>query len=93
VEDVLGPYMTAIESRLSMDDVTPHGYTVRFDSSAYLRLDDDLAATADASLITARVLTPNEARARRGLQPLEGGDTFPAAAPAAATPTEEPARA
>jgi hypothetical protein len=94
VEDVLGPYMTAIESRLSMDDVTPHGYTVRFDSSAYLRLDDDLAATSDASLIAAKVLTPNEARAKRGLQPLEGGDTFPTAAPAAVpAATEEPTRA
>jgi phage portal protein BeeE len=84
VEDVLGPYMTAIESRLSMDDITPHGYTVRFDTSAYLRLDDSLAATSDAALIAARVLTPNEARAKRGLEPLEGGDTFPDPKPAPA---------
>lgn len=89
VEDVLGPYMTAIESRLSMDDVTPHGYTVRFDPSAYLRLDDDKAATADAALITARVLLPNEARSKRGLEPLDGGDEFPAPKPAAAPDREK----
>lgn len=94
IEDVLGAYMTAIEGRLSMDDVTPHGYTVQFDTSSYLRLDDMDAATADATLINARVLVPDEARARRGLEPLglpgpqreatePQDDTTPAALPAA----------
>lgn len=92
VEDVLGPYMTAVEGRLSMDDVTPHGYTVRADPSRYLRLDDDLAATSDAALIAARVLLPNEARAKRGLEPLEGGDKFPEPKPAT-TPAREKADA
>lgn len=69
-EDVYGPYMTAIESRLAMDDVTPYGYTSSFDTSAYLRLDDLTAAQTDAVLITSKVLTPDEARSKRGLDPL-----------------------
>jgi hypothetical protein len=79
VEDVLGPYMSAIESRLSMGDVTPHGFTVQFDTAAYLRLDDLAAATADKTLVDAGVLTPDEARAKRGLEPL--GQPAPAQEP------------
>ncbi len=70
VESVLGPYMTAIEGRLSMGDVTPRGYTVAFDTSSYLRLDDLSAAQSDEVLIRSGVLTPDEARAKRGLEPL-----------------------
>ncbi|WP_340540416.1 phage portal protein [Nocardioides sp. GXZ039] len=69
IEDVLGPYMTAIEGRLSMDDVSPHGYTAAFDTSGYLRLDDLSAAQTDAVLISAKVLDPDEARVKRGLEP------------------------
>jgi hypothetical protein len=70
IEDVLGPYMTAIESRLSMDDVTPRGFRVAFDTASYLRLDDAAAAAADKTLIDAKVLMPDEARAKRGMEPL-----------------------
>jgi hypothetical protein len=76
IEDVLGPYMSAIEARLSMPDVTPRGYTVAFDTSSYLRLDDLAAAQTDAVLITAKVLKPDEARAKRGLEAL-GDDAAP----------------
>lgn len=75
IEDVLGPYMTAIESRLSMDDVTPRGFAVAFDTSSYLRLDDLAAAQSDSVLIASKVLTPDEARAKRGLEPR--GDAAP----------------
>lgn len=74
IEDVLGPYMTAIEGRLSMPDVTPRGYTVRFDTSAFLRLDDFSAAQADSVLIASKILTPAEAREKRGLEPLAAAD-------------------
>lgn len=74
IEDVLGPYMTAIESRLSMDDITPRGFKVAFDTSSYLRLDDLSAAQSDAVLIAAKVLQPDEARAKRGLEPLAETD-------------------
>jgi len=35
----LGPYLTAIEQRLSLGDVTKRGYYVRFDLDAFLRSD------------------------------------------------------
>lgn len=72
LESVLGPYMTAVEGRLSMEDVTPRGYTTKFDTSSYLRLDDAAAAQTDATLIGAKVLTPAEARDKRGLDPNTG---------------------
>lgn len=82
IESVLGPYMTAIEGRLSMEDVTPRGYKVVFDTSSYLRLDDLAAAQSDEILIRSHVLEPNEAREKRGLEPIEG-NAAPAALPAA----------
>lgn len=85
-EDVLGPYMTAIESRLSMDDITPHGYTVRFDPAAYLSLDELSAAQADSTLVAANILRPEEAREKRGLD--TATTPQPAEAPA---PQEAPA--
>lgn len=94
IEDVLGPYMRAIELRLSMDDVTPHGYTVEFDTSGYLRLDDLAAAQSDEVLVRARILRPNEARAKRGLEPIPGGDDWAApAVPAVEQPLALPAPA
>lgn len=71
LESVLGPYMTAVEGRLSMEDVTPRGYKVVFDTSSYLRLDDQAAATTDETLIRSKILLPGEAREKRGLQPLD----------------------
>jgi hypothetical protein len=92
IESVLGPYMTAIEQRLSMDDVTPHGYTVRFDTSGYLRLDDEAAATTDATLVNAKILTIDEARAKRGLEPSAALQGNPDTASNTNTaPDEEPA--
>lgn len=82
IEDVLGPYMTAIEGRLSMNDVTPRGYTVAFDTTGYLRLDDLAAAQADGVLIAHKVLHPDEARGKRGLEP-RGEDYTPTALPSA----------
>lgn len=69
LESVLGPYMTAVEGRLSMEDVTPRGYAVKFDTASYLRLDDQAAAQTDEILIRSKVLDPLEAREKRGLDP------------------------
>lgn len=81
LESVLGPYMTAIEGRLSMEDVTPRGYITKFDTSSYLRLDDQAAAQTDATLINAHVLSPAEARDKRGLDPNTGPDVPATPAP------------
>ncbi|GAB3812114.1 phage portal protein [Kribbella italica] len=86
LESVLGPYMTAVEGRLSMDDVTPRGFKVMWDTSSYLRLDDLAAAQSDEILIRSRVLVSDEAREKRGLEPLglpaPEANTTPAALPA-----------
>lgn len=71
VRSVLGPFIRAIESRLSMDDVTPHGYRVRFDVSEFVKADDKTTAETDAILIGSGVQGVNEIRARRGLEPIE----------------------
>lgn len=91
LESVLGPYMTAVEGRLSMDDITPYGYRVAFDTASYLRLDDLAAAQTDEILIRSKVLRPNEAREKRGLEPLsdaELADPTPAPTPALPAPQE-----
>jgi len=85
-EDVLGPYMTAMEGALTAK-ATPYGYRVGFDTSSFLRLDDLEAAQADAALISAKILTPDEARAKRGLDPLPNGAGASAAEIPAPTPT------
>ncbi|KHL18535.1 UNVERIFIED_CONTAM: hypothetical protein LK11_06580 [Mumia flava] len=63
----LGPLMTAIEDRLSMNDVSPRGYRARFDTATFLRADDQTRAETDKTLIDAGVLRPEEARDQRGL--------------------------
>lgn len=70
VRNILGPYMRAFEERMSMDDITPPGFAVKFDPSAYLQLDDLQAAQADEILVRSKIITPDEARAKRGLEPL-----------------------
>lgn len=35
----MGPFIRAVEDRLSMGDVTPRGYTARFDTEDFLRVD------------------------------------------------------
>lgn len=64
---VIGPYLTAIEDRLSMDDVSPRGFKARFDTATFLRTDDKTRAETDALLIGVGVLAREEARTARGL--------------------------
>lgn len=77
---VIGPYLKAIEARLSMDDVTPRGFKVRFDTSEFAKADDMTTAQTDEILIRAGVLRVNEVRERRGLEPIS--EPAPAPAPA-----------
>lgn len=76
IDLTFGPYMRAVEAALSMDTVTPRGFRVRFDTSDFGKADDLTSAQTDEVLIRSRVMTVDEVRARRGLEPL------PAAAPA-----------
>lgn len=68
--EVIGMYTKALEGRLSMPDVTPRGYTVQIDASGFLALDDLAAAQSDSVLVASKILTRDEARAKRGLEPL-----------------------
>lgn len=47
-----------------------------FETNALLRTDLSARATAYSQLIAARVINPNEARARENLPPYGGGDQF-----------------
>lgn len=89
VKYVLGPYMRAIEDRFSMPDITPAGYRVAFDLADFLRADDQTSAQVDQTLITAKVMTPDEVRGRRGLPPLELPESDQNTEPAAPAAPDE----
>lgn len=88
----LGTLLTAIEDRLSMDDVTPHGFAAKFDTTTFVRADDKTRAVTDVALIKAGVMYPAEAREARGLTgpaPTPAPTPAPAAADPAESDTEE----
>jgi HK97 family phage portal protein len=67
----LTPIMTAIAQRLSMNDVTPRGREVKFDTTTFLRSNPaEISALANI-LIPLGVLTPNEVRGLLDLPDLE----------------------
>jgi HK97 family phage portal protein len=73
----LSRWLRAWEGELNLKLVAPEDrrrLSIEFDPDALTRT--DLAARADAyqKLVAARVMTPNEARAREGLPPKDGGD-------------------
>ncbi len=73
----LNRWLRAWEGELNLKLVAPEDrrrLSIEFDPDALTRT--DLAARADAyqKLVAARVMTPNEARAREGLPPKDGGD-------------------
>lgn len=72
IDEVLSPYMTAICDRLSMDDLTPHGTTVRFNTDSLTTPDIASRYGYYATGITAGIITPAEAREAEGLPPLSG---------------------
>jgi hypothetical protein len=61
------PLVRAVEQRLSLDDLTPHGRTVRADTSAWLRANLSERVAALTALLAAGVVTIAEARS---LEPL-----------------------
>jgi phage portal protein BeeE len=83
----LSPYLTAIEQRLSMPDVTPRGQFVKFDLSDFLRGDklQELQAAQIAVAITA--MTRDEVRTDVLRRPPYGPGEAPPASPPAAAPS------
>jgi HK97 family phage portal protein len=66
VDLALQPYMSAIEQRLSMDDVTPRGTTLMFMPNDFLRANPIEEAQLLSVLLDREVITIDEARRRIG---------------------------
>jgi HK97 family phage portal protein len=66
VDLALQPYMSAIEERLSMDDVTPRGTTLMFRPNDFLRATPIEEAQLLSVLLDRDVITSDEARRRVG---------------------------
>jgi len=62
----LQPYMSAIEQRLSMDDVTPRGTSLMFQPNDFLRATPIEEAQLLSVLLDRQVITIDEARRRVG---------------------------
>ncbi|MGU2416017.1 phage portal protein [Burkholderia cenocepacia] len=73
--DCLQAYLEAIELLLDEQLGIPDDAGLRFDTSGLMRMDEAAMLTANADSVGAGIMTPNEARARQGLAPKEGGDT------------------
>jgi hypothetical protein len=58
----LSPIMALVQQRLSMDDVTPRGHHVRFDTSLFLRQNPSELATLITQLVPLGVLTTEQAQ-------------------------------
>lgn len=58
----LSPVMHLVAGRLSMDDVTPRGHAVRFDTSTFLRSNVEQLTPVVAQLLEIGVLTQDDAR-------------------------------
>lgn len=66
VDLALQPYMSAIEQRLSMDDVTPRGTSLMFQPDDFLRATPIEEAQLLSVLLDREVITIDEARRRVG---------------------------
>ena len=66
----LQPYISAIENRLSMDDITRRGNVVRFAlDETFLRADTMARLLAIEKMLTLDLITVDEARALEELSP------------------------
>lgn len=76
VDITLAPYISALEQRLSMPDVTPQGTNVFVDLSGFIRGDLTAVLSAAKTAIDAGVMTVDEIRTewlRLGPMPTSGG--------------------
>lgn len=79
--DSINPDLVVIQE--SLDKHSPRGQYARFNTGAFLRSDLITRYQSYEIGIRNRFVTPNEARALEEMEPIGGGDTFAAAAPAA----------
>lgn len=88
VEFTFKPYLKAIAGRLSMDDVTPRGFTVRHDLSEYFATDALSRYQAYDVGLRVGAITAEEIREAEGRPPLNA-DEQPSALPAAGETRQE----
>jgi hypothetical protein len=67
----LTPIMTAIAQRLSMNDITPRGHVVKFDTTTFLRANPEQVAALATQLLPLGVLSVNEIRGLIDLPDME----------------------
>lgn len=70
----LQPFATAVEQRLSFDDITGDGSYVKVDFGPFLRVDPSMRAELYSKLIPLGIMTPEEARAFEELTPAAESD-------------------
>jgi hypothetical protein len=66
----LAPYLTAIADRLSLADVTPRGWEVRFNTDMLTQPDEKTRAETAALWVSSKIKTPDEIRDGEGLAPM-----------------------
>lgn len=76
----LGPYVTAVQERLSMNDVSPRGYYARFNLDAYLRTDTKSRYEAYKIGIEVGAIDKSEVRNLEDRPPLNTTQETPVAA-------------
>ncbi len=76
----LAPFVTAIEARLSMDDITPRGQVIRFAvDETFLRADPTVRLQVTEQLLSLGLIDINQAKAMEGLAPDGSGEVKNAA--------------
>ena len=74
----LAPFVTAIEDRLSMDDLTPRGQTVRFSvDETFLRVDPLTRLQVTEKLLTLGLIDVEQAKEMEDLTPEGSGEYDP----------------
>lgn len=80
LQNCLGSWLTTweeeCEAKLLTESEITRGFYFKFNDGALLRSDKATTATTVSTLITARVLNPNEGREWFDLNPYDGGDAF-----------------
>ncbi|WP_156471651.1 phage portal protein, partial [Snodgrassella sp. CFCC 13594] len=74
-QDCLQGLIEAIEALLDQGLRLPENQRTEFDLQNLLRMDSAARATANALLVGAGVMSPNEAREVENLPPVEGGES------------------
>ena len=72
----LAPWLKMIEQRLDLTLTSGGTESFKFDTSELLKGDVEAEVAAYSKLLEIGVMSPNEVRAKMGLNPREGGDSF-----------------